>query len=102
MDGEFILQIAKAVLSLALVIGLMGVFGLFLKKYAQGEIFSKPKEKTDRLGIIQMKIIDPKRRLLLIKRDDQEHLIMTGPTQDIVIERNIVNNTSIDAVNTKE
>ena len=49
-----------------------------------------------------MKIIDPKRRLLLIKRDDQEHLIMTGPTQDIVIERNIVNNTSIDAVNTKE
>ena len=45
--------------------------------------------KTQRLKIIESLFIDPRRRLLLIERDDQQHLILLNQNQDIVIETNI-------------
>ena len=42
-----------------------------------------------RLDVIEQSNIDGKRRLLLIRRDDVEHLIMTGGPVDVVIETGI-------------
>lgn len=43
-----------------------------------------------RIGVVEHVSVDGKRRLILIKRDDVEHLIMTGGPVDIVIETGIV------------
>lgn len=39
-----------------------------------------------RLAIVDQIAVDARRRLLLIRRDDMEHLIMIGGPSDIVIE----------------
>ena len=42
-----------------------------------------------RLGVIEQANVDGRRRLLLIRRDDIEHLVMTGGPVDVVIETGI-------------
>ena len=42
-----------------------------------------------RLDVVEHANVDGKRRLLLIRRDDVEHLIMTGGPVDVVIETGI-------------
>ena len=42
-----------------------------------------------RLGIVEQSSVDGRRKLVLIRRDGIEHLIMTGGPVDVVIETNI-------------
>jgi flagellar protein FliO/FliZ len=42
-----------------------------------------------RLDIVEQAVVDAKRRLVLVRRDDVEHLLMTGGPTDIVIESGI-------------
>ena len=45
--------------------------------------------KGQRLGITEFHEIDKTRRIVLVRRDDVEHLVMIGGNQDMVIESNI-------------
>lgn len=42
-----------------------------------------------RLGVTEQAVVDSRRRLVLIRRDDVEHLIMTGGPVDVLIETGI-------------
>lgn len=42
-----------------------------------------------RLAVVEQASVDARRRLLLVRRDDVEHLIMTGGPVDVVIETGI-------------
>jgi hypothetical protein len=42
-----------------------------------------------RLSVSEQASVDSRRRLVLVRRDDVEHLIMTGGPVDVVIETNI-------------
>lgn len=42
-----------------------------------------------RLAVVEQASVDGRRRLLLVRRDDVEHLIMTGGPVDVVIETGI-------------
>ena len=46
-------------------------------------------KQGSRLGISEFREIDKSRRLVLVRRDDVEHLIMIGGPQDVVIEQRI-------------
>jgi hypothetical protein len=48
----------------------------------------KPRPEP-RLGVVEQASVDGRRRLVLIRRDDVEHLIMTGGPVDVVIENGI-------------
>ncbi len=54
----------------------------FLKTRTRGK-------RGKRLGISEFREIDQSRRLLLVRRDDVEHLVLIGGGQDLVIEQNI-------------
>jgi hypothetical protein len=83
---------------LVVVIFLAGavVAGAFaVRAYMSGtppmEAFSSlfgPKPER-RLDIVEQSNLDGRRRLILIRRDDVEHLIMTGGPVDMVIETGI-------------
>ena len=45
--------------------------------------------KGSRLGISEYYEIDKTRRLVLVRRDDMEHLVLIGGNQDVVIETDI-------------
>ena len=50
-------------------------------------LFGSRPEK--RLGVVEQSNVDGRRKLVLIRRDGTEHLIMTGGPVDVVIETNI-------------
>jgi len=47
------------------------------------------KGRNRRLGVVDQAAVDGRRRLILIRRDNVEHLVMTGGPIDIVIETGI-------------
>jgi flagellar protein FliO/FliZ len=42
-----------------------------------------------RLAIVEISAVDAKRRLVLVRRDNTEHLLLLGPTSETVVERGI-------------
>jgi hypothetical protein len=42
-----------------------------------------------RLKIVEFMPIDHRRRLVLVRRDDREHLLLLGPQGETVVETNI-------------
>jgi Flagellar biosynthesis protein, FliO len=56
--------------------------------------------RGQRLGISEYHELDKSRRLVLVRRDDVEHLILIGGEQDIVIESGI-NQHQSDATQTQ-
>jgi Flagellar biosynthesis protein, FliO len=45
--------------------------------------------KVKRVGLVESTSLDGRRRLVLVRRDNVEHLIMTGGPVDVVIETGI-------------
>ena len=85
---ELVTYIAAFIFVIALIVA--GAW--FLKTYLSGDKgnamnFFGNKEK--RVGVVQSTSVDGRRKLVLIRRDDVEHLIMTGGPVDILIESNI-------------
>lgn len=83
------LDYVKYLLALLIVLGLIGLIAYVLRRVGYIPTADRPKQARKRLGISQMMAIDGKRRLVLLRRDDQEHLVLLGPDGDTVIESNI-------------
>lgn len=77
-----------AVFALGAVI-LLILIGTWLLKLLTGAGDRMARGRNRRLSLIDSLPIDGKRQLLIIRRDDIEHLILTGGPSDVVIERGI-------------
>lgn len=75
-------------LSLGIVVVLI-VAGVWALKFLTNLSASTGRGRTRRLHIIESTTLDQKRRLILIRRDNVEHLIMTGGAQELVVEDGI-------------
>jgi flagellar protein FliO/FliZ len=74
--------------ALLFVLALMGGLALLLKKMGiAGPALVTPNKR--RLKVIENLAVDSRRRIILIKRDDKEHLLLLGQNNDIVIEQDI-------------
>lgn len=79
----------RFVFALAFVIAMIGILAFLAKRHGLG-YRNGPRSTKRRLSISEIMPIDNKRRLVLVKRDDKEHLIMIGGTTDLVVEQNIL------------
>ena len=73
-------------LCIVLILIVLGIWLLKLLFKASGNV---GRGRNRRLSVIDSLAIDPKRQLLIIRRDDVDHLILTGGAQDLVIETGI-------------
>ncbi|MDO8422085.1 MAG: flagellar biosynthetic protein FliO [Parvibaculum sp.] len=82
-------EIFRFVASLVFIIGLIGLCAYAAKKLglASGGITVTGSQK--RLAIVEVKVIDAKHRLVLMRRDNKEHLVLLGGEQDLLIESGI-------------
>lgn len=81
---------AKFVLALAFVLGLIGVLAAAARRWGLGLPQAQVRRgQNKRLGIVEVAALDTKRRLVLIKRDDVEHLIILGHDGETVVETGI-------------
>jgi hypothetical protein len=71
-------------LALAAIVGVRA----YVNGTSPSELLFKPRADP-RIGVIEYANVDGRRKLLLIRRDDVEHLIMTGGPVDVVIETGI-------------
>ena len=82
-----ILDIARYLGALLLVLGLVGFAGLGARRFGLPGL-AKP-ASARRLKIVETLMISPRQRLALVRRDDIEHLVMIGPDGATVIEAGI-------------
>lgn len=81
---------AKFVLALAFVLGLIGVLAAAARRWGLGLPNAQVRRgQNKRLGLVEVAALDTKRRLVLVKRDDVEHLIILGHDGETVIETGI-------------
>ncbi len=79
--------IPAAIILAVLIVGLL-IFKA-LNQRVQGR-------KGQRLGISEYHEIDKTRRLVLVRRDETEHLILIGGAHDLVVETGIGLNSGMD------
>ena len=77
----------RYLLSLVFVLGLIGLLAWLLRKFGPPVRLRGPGAR--RLSVVEILPLDARRRLVLLRRDGKEHLILLGPTQDVVIETGI-------------
>lgn len=74
----------RYLVSLVFVLGLIGALAWLLRRFGPRGPFRAAAKR--RLAIVEVAAIDARHRLILIRRDDREHLLLLGPTGDLVIE----------------
>lgn len=60
-----------------------------IRRVGKGTFVIGGKNRAARLSVRDAAAVDNRRRLVLVRRDDVEHLILIGGPSDLVIERNI-------------
>ena len=79
----------KFLFALIFVLGLIGGFALLAKKFGMGNRGPMRRGKGTRLSIVESMPLDAKRRGMLIRRDDKEHMLLLGGVTELVIEGDI-------------
>jgi len=73
------------------VLGLIGAMAFVLKRYGHRlsgqKFFAKGEE--DRIVVLEVRWLDPRRKLVLVRRDDVEHLLLLSDKGEQVIEEGI-------------
>ncbi len=83
-------QIFKLIAALVLVLGLMGGLSLILRKLGlSGVPLAENQGRKKRLKLIESMPLDARRRLVLVQRDDVQHLIVMSAQGETVVESNI-------------
>ena len=76
------------------VLALIGVAAWLVRRFASSRLGANTNRgRMPRLAVIDAAAVDGRRRLVLVRRDNVEHLLMIGGPTDIVVEPNIVRAT---------
>ena len=75
----------KFLFAFIFVLGLMGGLALLLKRFGLGAGSMLP-ENRRRLKIVEILPLDARRKAVLLRRDDVEHLVILGGTGETVVE----------------
>ncbi|KAF0114192.1 MAG: hypothetical protein FD149_1917 [Rhodospirillaceae bacterium] len=74
-------------LALVFVIGLILLLAYLVRRF--GFIVAGSRSRRRRLAVVEAVAVDTRRRLVLVRRDATEHLLLIGGTTDMVVETGI-------------
>lgn len=94
--GDGIARAMSFIIALAIVFGLIGLV-LFVLRQLTGNRISTGRNRQPRIAVMDAMHIDQRRRLLLVRRDNVEHLILVGGPTDVVVEQAIVRGNPVSA-----
>ncbi|MGB6658418.1 MAG: flagellar biosynthetic protein FliO, partial [Xanthobacteraceae bacterium] len=75
-------------LAFLIVLGLIGAIAWALRRFGAGRFRDTARGRQPRLAVIDHASVDGRRRLILVRRDNVEHLLMIGGPTDVVVEPN--------------
>jgi flagellar protein FliO/FliZ len=83
------------IFAFVVVLGLIGLAAWLVRRFAGNRLGANTQRgRMPRLAVIDAAAVDGRRRLVLVRRDNVEHLLMIGGPTDIVVEPNIVRATA--------
>jgi hypothetical protein len=88
--GESGALIAQLVLTGAVVLALIAIVYWLVRRFGAMRIGGIGRTRVPRLALVDALAIDSRRRLLLVRRDSVEHLVLIGGPTDLVVEPQIV------------
>ncbi len=80
----------KFFIAFAVVLVLIGLIAWLVRRFGGNRLGGGARGRQPRLAVIDAATVDGRRRLVLIRRDNIEHLLMIGGPTDLVVEPNIV------------
>ena len=89
LDGESGMAVQLVLITLGLVILLILLFWIF-RKITGAAAPKSARNRVPRLSVTDSARVDENRYLVLVRRDNVEHLVMIGGPADLVVETNIV------------
>ncbi|WP_336279330.1 hypothetical protein [Bartonella sp. CB175] len=92
--GASAANIAISFVFLIMIIAVISAIIMFLYRLNTGSSNIRKKKRQLRLTICETIAIDRTRRLILVRRDSTEHLILIGGQTDVVVESNIGTDTN--------
>ena len=98
MSSLFGIEASRAVqfaIAFAIILILLVLFGVVFRKLTGARLMMPGSDRgrgsrQPRLGIVDVYDLDRQRQLLLLRRDNVEHLLLIGGPNDVVIETNII------------
>jgi flagellar biogenesis protein FliO len=84
---SILLAVAAFLFAFALIALVAWAFRTFVSTGRRSASFLRGRDR--RLGVVESAPVDARRKLILIRRDNVEHLIMTGGPVDVLIESGI-------------
>jgi hypothetical protein len=85
---------AQYVIAFVIILALVALFGVVLRKLTGARLMmpgqDRGRSRQPRLGVVDIYDLDRQRQLVLLRRDNVEHLLLIGGLNDVVIETNIV------------
>jgi hypothetical protein len=90
--------IVRFVVAFVIVLGLIGLTFWLIRRFGGTRVGAAAQRgRQPRLAVIDAAPVDGRRRLVLIRRDNVEHLLMIGGPSDVVVEQNIVRAVPVNA-----
>jgi flagellar protein FliO/FliZ len=83
------------VISFAFVLLLIGAAAWLVRRFGATRIDAAARGRQPRLAVIDSAAVDGRRKLVIIRRDNVEHLLMIGGPSDVVVETNIVRGATV-------
>lgn len=85
------MQAVTVIFALLAVLALIGIAAWLVRRFAGNRLGANPNRgRMPRLAVIDAAAVDGRRRLVLVRRDNIEHLLMIGGPTDVIVESNIV------------
>jgi flagellar protein FliO/FliZ len=81
-------------LAFLVVLGLIGATAWAVRRFGAGRLGASARGRQPRLAVVDYASVDGRRKLILVRRDNVEHLLMIGGPSDVVVEPNIVRATA--------
>lgn len=89
--GDSAANIVGFILIFAIILGGIFVVLSIIRRFSGGTFASNGRTgRQPRLSVMDAAAVDSRRKLVLIRRDDVEHLLLIGGPTDVVVEQNIV------------
>ena len=93
MNSLFGVELPTAVnfvIAFVFVLLLIGVAAWLVRRFGASRLDSTARGRQPRLAVVDSANVDGRRKLVIIRRDNIEHLLMIGGPTDVVVETNIV------------
>jgi flagellar protein FliO/FliZ len=76
-------------LALIFVLALIGILTAVARRFGFGYRMATKGGEARRLSIVEVMPVDAKRRLILLRRDSTDHLVLLGSGPDLLLEGGI-------------